>query len=196
MLIKPVLSYLPAQNPTSSLASSLKLTVMLQQGDSGWLLQMRLSSSWNFPLLRNRQPVIAGRWGSATGAFSRASFSSSPTSQSAPDLVRFRERVGAFLTCTARTPSPLESLWSEPVCRLESPPFLLQAEDQTYQRLDPRGCCSHPSLKAPCLQYFRLSEQCCSHLSLLMFYLPGCIFKDTTCAPSFSSIFRTLKTRS
>ena len=97
MLIKPVLLYSPSHHDGPSSASPLRLPMMLQQGDSGWLLQMRLSSSSNFPLLQNCHPFLAGRWGSTSnGAFSRASFSSSPTSQSAPDLMRFREWVGLF----------------------------------------------------------------------------------------------------
>ena len=151
MLIKPVLSYLPSHHDFSLLVSPLRLTVMLQHCGSGWLLQMRLSSSSNFPLFLNFHPVLGGLLGSTpTGAFSRSSFSSSPTSQSFPNLMMkmdvFCQNFWAFLTCKASISSLLEFLWSEPVCRPGSRTFLHEAEDQTYQRLDPHGCCSHPRL--------------------------------------------------
>ena len=175
MLIKPVLSYLPSQYHSLSLVSPLRLTVMLQQGNSGWFVQMRLASSSKFPLLLKCQPVLGGWLGSTlTGAFSRATIFSpqtSPTIQLSLDLNIMRIRGKAFLTCKARSPAVLESLWSRsqcqsqsqsvalsllsaPVCRLESPRFLHQAQDQTCQRLSSHGCCcSHPRLTETVLQY-------------------------------------------
>ena len=99
MLIKPVLLYMPPQKATTPfLAAPLRLTVMLQQGDSGWLLHMRLSSSSKFPLLLNCHPLYGGSLGwSPIGAFNRASFPSSPASHSAPDLDETERRGGLFL---------------------------------------------------------------------------------------------------
>ena len=149
MLVIPVLLYSPSQYECSFSASPLRLTVMLQQGDSSWLVQVRLASSSYFSLMQNFQPAWGGLVGSTpTGAFRRASFFSSPTTHSLPNLKGRRMVDGAFLTCTSRNQCPLGSLLIAPVCKLESPPFLRLAQDQTFQRLDPRGSCWNPHLTA------------------------------------------------
>ena len=86
MLIKPVSLYLPSQYDGPSFASLLRLTVMMQQGCSGWLVHVKLVSSLYSPSLETCQPVIGGCKESDPLAFKSGGELTSPTRHSSPVL--------------------------------------------------------------------------------------------------------------
>ena len=86
MLIKPVSLYVPSQYDGPSFAAPLRVTLMLQQGCSGWLVHVKLVSSLYSPSLETCQPVIGGCKESDPLAFKSGGELTSPTRHSSPVL--------------------------------------------------------------------------------------------------------------